>query len=72
MRSSTDLIFSFSGWTALLHGEFAASDFFSSYINIPFVFLLYFGYKFVKKTKIVPLMEMDVYVLFRNRTLILG
>ena len=55
-----------------MHGEFSASDFFSAYINIPFVFILYFGYKFVKKTKIVPLMEMDVYVLFRNRTLILG
>ncbi|KAL1668752.1 amino acid permease/ SLC12A domain-containing protein [Schizophyllum commune] len=50
----------FSGWTSLLHGEFSASDFFSAYINIPFVFILYFGYKFVKKTKIVPLMEMDV------------
>ncbi|TRM64100.1 amino acid permease/ SLC12A domain-containing protein [Schizophyllum amplum] len=50
----------FSGWTALLHNDFDASGFFSAYINIPFVILLYFGYKFVRKTKIVSLMEMDV------------
>ena len=64
LRSSANTLYSFSGWTSLLHGEFSASDFFSAYINIPFVFILYFGYKFVKKTKIVPLMEMDVYVPF--------
>lgn len=34
--------------------------FVSSYINIPIFFILYFGYKFVKKTSIVPLSELPV------------
>lgn len=53
------VIIFFNGWTSL-HGGFAASDFFSSYINIPFVIILYFGWKFYHKTKIVSLHNMDV------------
>lgn len=53
---------SFSGWTTLK--PFSASDFFSTYINIVLVIILYFGWKFYKKTSIVKLHEMDVYVFF--------
>jgi yeast amino acid transporter len=31
-----------------------------SYINIPYMALMYFGYKIVKRTKIVSYEEMDV------------
>lgn len=34
--------------------------FVSSYIDIPIVLILYFGYKFVKKTKIIPLAEIPI------------
>ena len=34
--------------------------FISSYINIPLFIVLYFGYKFTKKTKIIPLKEIPV------------
>lgn len=35
-------------------------SFVSSYINIPIIFLLYFGYKFIRKTKLVSLSEMPI------------
>jgi len=53
------IIIFFNGWTSL-HGKFDASGFFSSYINIPFVIILYFGWKFYHKTSIVPYDTMDV------------
>lgn len=34
--------------------------FISSYINIPLIFILYFVYKFIKKTKIVPLDKIPI------------
>jgi amino acid permease len=34
--------------------------FISSYINIPIIFVLYFGYKFVRKTKIIPLQDIPI------------
>jgi hypothetical protein len=34
--------------------------FVSSYINIPIFIILYFGYKFIKKTKIIPLSEIPI------------
>ncbi|PAV20026.1 general amino acid permease 1 [Pyrrhoderma noxium] len=39
--------------------DFNASDFLVAYLNIPIFFILYFGYKFVKKTKIWKPLEMD-------------
>ena len=50
--------YSFSGWTTLK--PFSASDFFSTYINIPLFFLLFVFWKFYKKTTFVKLHEMDV------------
>ncbi|KAI0091605.1 general amino acid permease 1 [Irpex rosettiformis] len=39
--------------------SFNASDFLTSYINIPLFFALYFGWKIIKRTKIWKPMEMD-------------
>ena len=43
-----------------LPGNWAISDFFSSYFAIPFMVITYFGYKFFGKTRIVPLSEVPV------------
>jgi amino acid transporter len=43
-----------------LPGNWAVSDFFSSYFAIPFMIIFYFGYKFIKKTRIIPLSEVPV------------
>ncbi|KAK5109350.1 hypothetical protein LTR62_007119 [Meristemomyces frigidus] len=48
------------GYTTFIHGHWDNETFVSSYINIPIIFILYFGYKFIKKTKIVPLAEAPI------------
>ncbi|KAJ7135461.1 amino acid permease/ SLC12A domain-containing protein [Mycena crocata] len=49
----------FSGYQTFIGDTFDYQSFISAYINIPFVIILYFGYKIVKKTSIVRLAEMD-------------
>jgi yeast amino acid transporter len=56
---SFTIIMFFNGWTSF-NGGWNASDFFSSYINIPFMFILFVGYKLFYKTKTVPYEEMDL------------
>jgi amino acid permease len=41
-------------------GTWSDETFVSSYINIPIFAILYFGYKFWKKTKIIPLSEIPI------------
>ncbi|PSR79601.1 amino acid permease-like protein [Coniella lustricola] len=48
------------GYTAFIHNHWDTETFVSSYIDIPIILGLYFGYKFVKKTKIVGLKEMPI------------
>ena len=55
---SFSIIIFFAGWTDLK--PFDASDFFSTYVNIAFFFVMYAGWKIYKKTKMVSLDEMDV------------
>lgn len=55
---SFTIIAFFAGWTSVK--PFSASDFFSTYINIPFVIILYVGWKVFKRTKFVRLEDMDV------------
>lgn len=43
------------GYVTFLHGHWDTETFVSSYFNIPLIFILYFGYKLVKKTSIIPL-----------------
>ena len=51
----------FNGFDAFFPGRFSAESFIPPYIDIPIVLALYFGYKLVKKTKIVKLSEMDLW-----------
>jgi amino acid transporter len=48
------------GYSTFIHGEWSDETFVSSYINIPIVLLLYFGYKFWNKSKIIPLDELPI------------
>ncbi|KAJ3873806.1 amino acid permease/ SLC12A domain-containing protein [Lentinula edodes] len=54
------LILLTSGYAIFIHGKWDIETFFSHYFNIPLIFLLYFGYKFTKGTKIVSLDEMPI------------
>lgn len=48
------------GYAVFIHGNWDTETFFSAYFNIPLIFTLFFGYKFLAKTKIVPLDEMPI------------
>ncbi|EED13705.1 general amino acid permease, putative [Talaromyces stipitatus ATCC 10500] len=49
-----------NGYTTFLHGHWSTQTFVSSYLNIPIVVTLYFGYKWIKKTKIPGLAEIPI------------
>ncbi|OAQ99317.1 hypothetical protein LLEC1_05492 [Akanthomyces lecanii] len=51
----------FNGFDAFFPGKFSAKTFLPPYIDIPIFLGLFLGYKFVKKTKFVPLAEMDLW-----------
>ena len=48
------------GYSVFIKGHWSDETFVSSYINIPIFAILYFGYKFWKKTKIIPLSEIPI------------
>ncbi|KAJ5354948.1 hypothetical protein N7541_005992 [Penicillium brevicompactum] len=50
----------FNGFDALLPGHFSAKSFIPPYIDIPIFACLFLGYKFIKKTKMVKIEEMDL------------
>ncbi|KDQ58665.1 hypothetical protein JAAARDRAFT_128741 [Jaapia argillacea MUCL 33604] len=49
-----------SGYVVFIHGDWNTETFVSSYFNIPLILVLYFGYKIIRKTKMVPLDEMPI------------
>ena len=49
-----------AGYATFIHGQWDTETFFSCYFNIPLILILYFGFKFTKKTKLVPLEEMPI------------
>ena len=49
-----------SGYSTFITGHWSTETFVSAYFNIPFVLVLYVGYKVVKRTKIVPLTEIPI------------
>ncbi|GAP87560.1 putative amino acid permease [Rosellinia necatrix] len=55
------LVAFFNGFDAFFPGKFSAKTFVPPYIDVPIFFALFFGYKLVKKTKMVPLGEMDLW-----------
>jgi len=48
-----------NGFEVFFPGQWNTSDFFTAYINIPAFFLLFFGYKFYKRTRFWRAHEMD-------------
>lgn len=48
------------GYVTFIHGHWDTETFVSSYINIPILFFLYFGYKWTMKTKIVALKDIPI------------
>ncbi|KAI1845749.1 hypothetical protein JX265_000072 [Neoarthrinium moseri] len=48
------------GFYVFVDGQWDVSDFFSSYFTIPLCFGLYFGWKLLKRTEIVPLEKVPV------------
>ncbi|QSZ37367.1 hypothetical protein DSL72_009465 [Monilinia vaccinii-corymbosi] len=48
------------GYTTFIHGHWDNEAFISSYLNIPLILVLFFGYKFYAKTKMVSLEEMPI------------
>lgn len=57
---SFSLLLLTGGFSVFIKGHWSPQSFVSSYFNIPLIFLLYFGYKFGKKTKLVSLDEMPI------------
>ncbi|KAL0250197.1 hypothetical protein I308_103505 [Cryptococcus tetragattii IND107] len=53
------LVILFSGFTVFLKGNWNTSSFFAIYITIPIFACCWLGWKFAKKTRMVPLEEMD-------------
>ncbi|CAL5870230.1 uncharacterized protein PFLUO_LOCUS4465 [Penicillium psychrofluorescens] len=54
------LLFFTGGFTTFIHGQWSTETFISSYFNLPFIVIIYFGYKFWMKTKIIPLAEIPI------------
>ncbi|ORY67817.1 amino acid permease/ SLC12A domain-containing protein [Pseudomassariella vexata] len=48
------------GYVTFMRGHWDTETFISSYLNIPILFLLYFGYKFTLKTKILALEDLPI------------
>ncbi|KAJ8068958.1 hypothetical protein OCU04_002639 [Sclerotinia nivalis] len=48
------------GYATFIHGQWNNETFVSSYLNIPLILILFFGYKFYAKTKMVSLEEMPI------------
>ncbi|SPJ91011.1 related to general amino acid permease [Fusarium torulosum] len=48
------------GWRTFLKGRWDTQAFVSAYFNVPFVLVLYLGYKHIKKTKIIPLDQIPI------------
>jgi len=48
---SFSIILLTGGYAVFIKDHWDTETFFSSYFNIPLIFVLYFGYKFARKTK---------------------
>ncbi|ORX40940.1 amino acid transporter [Kockovaella imperatae] len=53
------LILIFNGFTVFLKGNWSVSNFFAAYVTLMIFAVCYFGWKVVKRTKIVPLEDID-------------
>jgi len=55
------VIMLFANWQVFLRHQWDNAGFVTTYFGLPFFFVLYFGYKFVKETRIVRVHEMDFF-----------
>lgn len=54
------LVFLTGGYSTFMKGHWSTETFISCYFNLPFILIVYFGYKFWMKTKIIPLAEIPI------------
>ncbi|KPM42523.1 Dicarboxylic amino acid permease [Neonectria ditissima] len=54
------VLFFTGGFTTFIHGHWAIESFISSYFNLPFILVVYFGYKLWYKTKVIPLEDLPI------------
>ncbi|KAJ5524711.1 hypothetical protein N7494_011361 [Penicillium frequentans] len=54
------LLFLTGGYSTFIKGHWSTETFISSYFNLPFILIVYFGYKFWMKTKVIPLAEIPI------------
>ncbi|KAE9401153.1 hypothetical protein BT96DRAFT_992357 [Gymnopus androsaceus JB14] len=54
------LILLTGGFSVFIHGQWNTETFIAAYFDIPLIFAIYFGYKLVKRTKIVSYEEMPI------------
>ncbi|KAI1305447.1 amino acid permease/ SLC12A domain-containing protein [Xylaria venustula] len=48
------------GFSTFIHGQWSTETFISSYVNIPIFLILYFGFKIIKRSKIVSLDQVPI------------
>lgn len=54
------ILFFTGGYSTFIHGDWSTETFISSYFNLPFILIVYFAYKWWKKTKIVALEDIPI------------
>ncbi|KAF2716173.1 proline-specific permease [Polychaeton citri CBS 116435] len=54
------LLYLTAGYKTFMHGRWSSETFVSSYLNLPIVITLYFIYKYVCKTKVIPLRDIPI------------
>ncbi|KAJ5238901.1 hypothetical protein N7468_003520 [Penicillium chermesinum] len=54
------ILFFTGGYTTFIHGHWSTETFISSYFNLPFIIVVYGGYKLVMKTKVIPLEDVPI------------
>lgn len=53
-------LFFTGGFTTFIRGQWSTQDFISNYFNLPFIIIVYGGYKISMKTRIIPLEEVPI------------
>ncbi|RAH78865.1 hypothetical protein BO86DRAFT_391476 [Aspergillus japonicus CBS 114.51] len=54
------VLFLTGGYQTFIHRQWSTETFISSYLNVPIIFALYFGYKFWAKSKIIGLEDVPI------------
>ena len=60
------ILFFTGGFRTFIHGKWDSESFVSSYLNLPLIVIVYFGYKIWKKSKIIPLRDIPIRPFIQN------